>query len=515
MMKPRSILLVLVVAGAAAAMLLWSRSGPPRAGSSKTEPDQPREADAGAGSTVVTQPAVGSAVAIETPEALAKQITLLEGQVEYLQGQVKALQEENAELLERLGTLGMKHVTGGAGDKPSTPSLTEGESAMDYVSLGIDLISLRKVQHVPVPTVPAPQPEVEKLILGWLKKQFPGDQAQRRSRALAALGAIPQAVEILPLQAALMVRQLGGWYDFEKETLFVVEPEPGSAQPQPDPVMALAYGELLRDYGGKLLPEGIHLSTDARTAREALLGGDAALMRFLYSLKKPIPVNPNDLPPEDPDHPFNQVPLPIFLRELQLFPFSRGFEFAQSLHSVGDFKQLSAAYGRPPASCAEVIDPELYLAQNPPAAMSIDWPDAALAGALPYWDDKLGRFAAFVILKAYNPEEIAFDATKGWRADRHGAWAAEGVQRDHTVWQTAWAGPSDARLFFKAMREVLLQRYDQPLDPGAEATGLEFAAQGRFIRLSINRQGTGVLLIDAATNDFAASARERFDAPSR
>lgn len=512
MLKPSSILLVLVVAGVAAGGLLWTRVGSPRAGSSKIESVPTQPVAAGTRSVAVTQPAP---VAIEAEEALAKQITLLEGQVEYLQGQVKALQDENAELIERLGTLGMKHVTGGGRDKPSTPSLTEGESTTDFVSLAIDLISLRKVQQVPIPTMPAPQAEVEKLILGWLKKQFPGDQAQRRARALAALGAIPQPVDILTLQAALMARQLGGWYDFEKETLFVVEPEANSAQPQPDPVMALAYGELLRDYGGKLFPEGTRLSTDARAAREALMGGDAALMRFLYSLKKPVPVNPNDLPPEDPDHPFNQVPLPIFLRELQLFPFSRGFEFAQSLHSVGDFKQLSAAYSRPPASCAEVIDPELYLAQNPPPAPSIDWPDAAIAGATPYWDDRLGRLAAFVILKAYNPEEIAFDATKGWRADRHASWAAAGVERDHAVWQTAWAGPSDARLFFKAMREVLLQRYDQPLDPGTEDTVIEFVAQGRFIRLSINRQGTGVLLIDAATNDFAGTAQERFDAPSR
>ena len=50
--------------------------------------------------------------ATEQPEAedLNKQIILLEGQVEYLQGQVGALQDENAKLLEKMGTLGMKGV---------------------------------------------------------------------------------------------------------------------------------------------------------------------------------------------------------------------------------------------------------------------------------------------------------------------------------------------------------------------------------------------------------------------
>ena len=44
----------------------------------------------------------------ESVEDLRKQIDLLLGQNEYLQGQVQVLQDENAQLIQKLGTLGMK-----------------------------------------------------------------------------------------------------------------------------------------------------------------------------------------------------------------------------------------------------------------------------------------------------------------------------------------------------------------------------------------------------------------------
>ena len=497
MLKPGTFLLVLVALGIVAGGLLWSRS--------KTAPPAAPK----------SEPLVAAAPAIlapgESTDDLRKQVTILEGQVEYLQGQVKALQEENSSMIDKMGTLGLKGAP--MSDKPSTPGLTENEPP-DFVSLGVDLLSMRKLRAVPIATTTAPQAEIEKMMLAWLKRRFPGDESQRQSKALLALGAIPEPVDILQLRAALMVRQLGGWFDEESDTAFLVDPAATPPQPPPptDPVLALAYGQLMRDYQKVLFSAtNPRLTTDAQVAREALIGGDAALTRFLYSLQKPVPVNAGDLPPSDPDHPFNQVPLPVFLRELHLFATTSGFEFAQSLHSAGDFKQLTAAYSRPPASTAEVIDPEIYLAENAPPITPIDWSDVAVADAKPYWDDTLGRFAASVLLRAYNPQEIAFDATKNWRADRFIAFSAEGKQRDHAVWQTLWAGGADAQLFFKALRNSLLQRYDQPAD-GADAGGaLNLAAQDRFISMIMNHQGTGVLLIDAASEDFAKAAAAKFN----
>lgn len=506
-MKPATVLLLLVALGIIAGGVMWPRSG----SEVKQSPEEKKSDEPAVASSSVLDLAAPSGPVLSAADALQKQVTILEGQVEYLQGQVKALQDENATLIQKLGSLGMKGSP--MSEKSSVPTLKENGEPPDYVSLGVDLLSLRKLRAVPMAVTTAPQAEVEKMMLAWLKQRFPGDESNRFSNALHALGAIPEAIDILPLRAALMVRQISGWYDAEKDTAFLVDPVATPPEPTPmtDPVMALSYAQMMREFQKTIFGEAATgLTTDQRLAREALIGGDAALTRFLYSLQKPVPVNASDLPPSDPDHPFNQVPLPVFLREMQMFPSTNGFQFAQSLHSAGEFKQLSSAYSRPPASTMEIIDPEIYLAENAATTAKIDWPDVSVGAAKPYWQDTLGRFATMLFLRAHNPDETAFDATKGWQTDRLLAFAAEGKKRDHAVWQTLWGGSGPAQLFFKAMRISMLQRYDQPADAKSDAA-VVISAQDRFIRLSLTHQGTGVLLIDAATDDFLKAAVAKFD----
>lgn len=185
-----------------------------------------------------------------------------------------------------------------------------------------------------------------------------------------------------------------------------------------------------------------------------------------------------------------------------MFPFSRGFEFSQSLHSAGDYAQMNAAYSRPPTSCAEVIEPERFLdaTRLPPAPVTIS--STEIEKTQPYWDDRLGRFATFVALRTYNSEEEAGKAARGWKGDRLLAYAAPDAPRDHAAWQTLWLTEADAVAFFKAMRSCLSQRYDASLSTDTLGQ-VTLEAQGRHVRLITNRDGLGVLLIDAATPAFA------------
>jgi hypothetical protein len=341
------------------------------------------------------------------------------------------------------------------------------------------------------------QEEVEMAILAWLKRQQPNDEAKNLTRGLAALGWIPEAVDPLPLRAALLARLLGGWYDVETETMFTVEPETatGPAVVSNEP-LGIAFGQLLREYGSTLFqPQHGPLTTDMRLAREALISGDASLTRFLHSLQNPSSAPKDDLPTEDPDHPLNQVPMPVFLRELALFPFSRGFDFAQTLHSAGNFPQLNAAYSRPPVNTAEVIEPEVYLDPERPAPVEITLDDVKLGGVAPFLDDRLGKFVCATALRTYNNDEDAGMGTRGLVADRFLAWAAEsGAKRDHAAWQTLFMDKASADAFHKAMLNSLKQRYNTK----GEA---EFTAQGRFVSLMRNRGDAGVVLMDAASEE--------------
>lgn len=438
-------------------------------------------------------------------DELQKQIVLLQGQIEYLQGQNDALKDENAQMLQKLGTLGMKgsDIAQGVAQAGAMKGVQDDGVAPDFVGMGLEMMKMRKLQALPMVTAPVSQAEVEMLILGWLKRQQPEEEAQKTARGFAALGWIPETIDPLPLKAALLARVLGGWYDDESETMFTVDPSTAS-----DPVvvsnepLAIAYGQILREFGSTLFqPQYGPLSTDMRIARESLISGDAGLTRFLHSLQNPASAPKDDLPSEDPDHPYNQVPLPAFLKQVILFPFSRGFDFAQTLHSAGSFAQLNAAYSRPPISTAEVIEPEVYLDPERPQPVEIVLKDVKLNGSLPFLDDRMGKFICVTALRMYNPDQQAAEGARGILADRLLAWPADGgARRDHAAWQTLFMDKGSADAFHKAMLNWLKERYKTK----GEA---EFTAEGRFVSLLRNRGDTGILLIDAATDEARAAAK--------
>lgn len=470
-MKPVTLLVVLVMGGVGAAFWLSQRAAVGSGGGGAKEATGLEEGEAGT-------------------------IKLLEGQVEYLEGQVKVLQEENSALLEQLGRLGMKD--GGA-------AKGVGEVVPDFVGLGIELVKLRELKALPTAALPVSAAVLEEKILKWLRVRQPGDRGMLQGRALQALGWIPEAVDPLPLRAALMVKQLGAWYDAEEATLFVDEAMMGDGREAYREVLGLSMAQVLREFGGSLFPleKGGALSFDEQLAREAVVAGDAGVTRFLFSLQRPEIQSRDELPVEDPDHPFNQVLMPQFLRQTHFFPFGEGFEFMQGLHSTGGFRQMNGAYSRPPKNTAEVLDGERYLTGAGALVERLSMEPVAISGVMPFWDDVMGKYAILTALRAWNEPERAGLGVQGWVADRLLTYRGlDDKQRGHAVWQTLWQDGEWAEAFFRAMAVCLKQRYSVPLS-GKEEGVLSFEAGGRYVTMLVNRGGAGVILVDAGDGEVA------------
>ena len=529
MPAPRTTLLILIIAGVTIAnvlVLLATRStsvspvvveklGPvqqrmPAALAGQPPIPVPLSAEPAAPLVMLSEAATKPVGKASSATDLSKQIALLQQQNEYLQEQVQTLQRENSAMLDKLAGLGMKNTIGEMAKEEPPPDFIP----TDYVGLGAELLSARELEAQPIPTIAATVEDVEAVILEWLRRHHPRDFGPREGAAFAALGVIPEAIDTLPLRAALLARQLAGWYDDTQETLLVVEAKPGTnpALTHTDPIMALSYGALSQHFQRALFgdkPEA--LTTDKRLARLALLGGDAAQMRLLYQLKNPSAGSKGELPLDDPDHPMNQVPLPAYLRGLATFPLTSGLQFAQALHSIGGYAQVSASYQRLPTTTAEVLDTERYFADPRPPEMSINWPSTTVAKTQPLWDDTLGVAATLQLLRRYNPDDAANAATHGWQTDRWLAFAnATASHRGHVVWQTQWATAADATKFFIAIRECLAQQYRQ----SPESTGDTFACKTntRFVRLhQLAMPQPCVIYIDAGDEAFAAALRAQFD----
>lgn len=451
----------------------------------------------------------------------ASQVKVLQDQVSYLQQQVQALQKENSQLLDKLASITRK------------PGATVPEAAMppppcepsarmptkeepDFVGIGIELVKLRGIQDIPIPTVTVPRSEVEKHIASWLGTQVTADHGTRQGRALAALGVIPEPVDTVALKAAFLSHQIGGWYDPAEQTMFLARQEEGGINPtNRENALALSYGYLLKHFGPTLYPSGTKIATlDSRLSRDCLISGDAALVRFLHALQDPSKGGGGGVG-EDPDDPSRTVPIPNFLRELELLPFQVGFDFMQSMHSIGGWEQVNATYKRPPIAGAEALDPQVYLNETPFALQPIEFADVKIGSAEPSWQDTMGPMATVIMLKQRVPEAIATDTAVGWANDKLLIYAAEGKPRDHAVWQTVCRSSDAADALFSAIRQWLQGKYKTAKAPAkaAPANAFQLENEDRFVHLQRTNNGKGVLLIDAADTAFAQSAIAKFGTP--
>ncbi len=435
----------------------------------------------------------------------SSQIKILESQVEYYQEQVRALQKENSQLIDKLASLNGKKDTP-MPNPPCTPGnpIADDESP-DFVGIGIELVKTRGLQDIPIPTVIVSRAEVEKRITTWLTPQFRPDHGKLQGRALAAIGVIPDRVDTLALKAAFLSHQIGAWYDQTDQTLYLTE-----KNDEKENALALSYGYLFKHFATTLYPSKTKSMTlDARLASDCLLAGDAALTRFLHAMRNPTKGGGGGVG-EDPDDPSRAVPIPNFLREVELLPFDIGFDFTQALHSIGEWEQVNAAYQRPPTTGAEVLDARIYLHETPFVLEPIDWKNNIISGKTPIWDDTLGPLATAILLKQFIPNPIALAILPGWRNDHLLTYSSDEGTRDHAVWQTLWKDSDSADTFFSAMRTRFLNKYKGSTPSSNAAPNVfQLDASERFILMKRTHNGHGVFVVDASEASFAKAATDK------
>jgi len=391
----------------------------------------------------------------------------------------------------------------GRGDAvpPAAVPEPEGE-APDFAGIAVELVRVRELQALPLAPVKMPREEVSRRIARWLAEQFPEDYGLREGRALAALGAIPAPVDTTALRAAFWSHQIGAWYDTKDETLAMAEHPEGDDEKEN--ALGLAFAQSFREFGAGLFrSDGRQMDSDAWMARLGLIAGDAAFTRLRHALAHPRTGGGGGVG-EDPDDPSREIPLPLYLRERDLAAFGVGMDFVGSLHGLGRFEQVNAAYGRPPVASIELLEPSLYLAEKQFKPESTGWADVAAGGVAPFWDDTLGAIGLVLLLKQYVPQPMAAEAVPGWRGDRLLAYPAAGRTRDHVAWQTFWQDSNGADAFFTAMRQALLGRYKSAPD-GVASSERVFKIDGpeRFVLLARTHGGRGVFYVDAADAAFA------------
>jgi hypothetical protein len=515
---PRSLFLlfVLVAAGIFAGVWMDRRASTPARQAKAASISPAASPDLSSAALAIATLAPQSGSESERIATRDSQIKILQDQVSYLEQQVKTLQKENSQLIDKLASLTQKPAgtmpstgqPGPAGDPGHLPDPNDGP---DFVGIGIELVKLRGIKDIPIPTMSVPRAEVEKRIVRWLATQVTPEHGKLQGRALAALGVIPEPVDTIALKASFLSHQIGGWYDPADQTLYLAQREEEGITPDnKENALALSYGSLMKRFGPQLYPSDNKVTTlDARLARDSLIAGDAALLRFLHALQNPKTGGGGGVG-EDPDDPSRAVPIPNFLREVELLPFTIGFDFMQAMHSIGEWDQVNATYRRPPVACAEALDSRVYLAEHRFTLRPIDLGDVRVKGIEPFWQDTMGPAATVVMLKQRVPQAIASDTAPGWANDKLFAYDAADKSRSHVVWQTLWRDSDAADAFFAAARQWLQGRYKEGRQPAAPPGVFQLDTSERFTHLQRTHGGKGVLFVDGADAAFMKEAAAKF-----
>ncbi len=331
----------------------------------------------------------------------------------------RELENENAQLRRRVEELE-------SADKYTPAAIAETIAAIR----GLDF-------QRPLTFRPTPRTEVEAAVADAVLARYPEGELAAKERALRALGFIfdDGGAPIAEALVGLETNQRVAHYDDAIATLFYRDDLDLRGPADRGRLVPEIAAALLEQNFGKVEPA--RDSADAALAAAALPIGDATQIKLRYSLSD----DSGGAPPPAPESQEKFYGAPVFLREQALFPYYQGSKFVQALQQSGGWEAVNAAYRRPPSSTAEVLHPDLYLAEPPFAPEDVEAPATG---------DAAGEFGINALLATQLDPFAARDAADGWAGDRYV------VDDDNTyVWTTRWRTAEDAEQFAAAIGDYI------------------------------------------------------------
>lgn len=444
-----------------------------------------------------THSAVSGPAAAPVPTTMVNDTSLLEQNA----GLQKQLVERDAQLNEFAEQLReLKAAVEAAKPPPSPEQLTAqftGQRGLTF--------------DPPIQFQPAPLPEILEKIQQSITSRLPAADAENRVRAAIAMGMTADPFDYRSAMVSLASLTSGGIFDDASRTLFYREDSSlVRADGRENFISALAQA-LLRQF--PLTSENF-LNTandDAAMAALSLMNGDANSARVRFSITDQMALNLDraGAPPPTP----STGNAPAYLSEIWKFTQDKGSLFAEAVIGQGGLPALNAAYARPPRSSSEILHPEtLYLGGTPFEPVKIDIPATSVDGVDPYYDNVAGEFGTYIILRSWFDVDTATIAAEGWMGDRYLIWPGPESFGDHVFWKSAWSTEQDAKEFFDALRQSLMQRFSIPWRAELDAVPDQFLVHDprRIIRLQLHPESKTVTLQNSTDPAFAAALAKAY-----
>lgn len=332
---------------------------------------------------------------------------------------------------------------------------------------------------------------IEQMLIRNLNEQVTAAEMHATELSLRKFGLAPKDFQFRSFFIKLLTEQVAGYYDPKVQRFHLADWLEVEGQ---KPVMAHELTHALQDqhFNLRRFEKWPHGDSDAQLAAHALIEGDATLAMTIYMAKNPLVALAfsRSVLSGTPTEQFDQAPRAM--RELLLFPYLQGSQWATQLFKKGGWTMVSGAYTKLPLSTEQILHAEKYFnyerpvkiilpdltpvlnagtAGVPPASATIGSrrsrsakpPTAHRPLATASWRyvdaDVNGEWNYYLILDQFlkAPQESK-RAAAGWAGDRYAIY--EGPNDQVLLAQVcAWDTESDAREFFDAYAKRTTLRY--------------------------------------------------------
>lgn len=334
------------------------------------------------------------------------------------------------------------------------------------------------------------------------------------TRALIALGLLPDRSDLVDLTLRLLGEQVAGFYDPRTDEMIVVADGEFSAEAyyySHEVVHALQDAYLDPN---DLMEEVTSDNDDESLAMAALYEGDAVVTSTLYLAAHPE-LTLDLLREANEGTELETAPAAMVVS--LVFPYISGQPFVDRLLNEGGWDAVDAAYLDMPASTEQILHPEKYLDRDFPVALELPSPSDVMGRA---WSEvhqnTLGELQVALLLADLPPgdglnattgqyaiPEAAQNAAAGWDGDRYALWES-GDGQEVLVWRIAWDTQQDARAFAAALARYEEGRWDSIFN-GESANDIALVTGDVAARLLL--RGNEVFYVQSPTLELTDQAQ--------
>ncbi len=311
--------------------------------------------------------------------------------------------------------------------------------------------------------------EVRAYLVHQLDRDLPPPVLAGMQATYAALGLIPDTMDLRRLLLDVYTEQVGGYYDPQTKTFYTVEGTP------PGMLRTVLAHELVH----ALQDQHVDLDSlvsrkrgnDRQSAAQAAVEGQATAVMFAVMMGAKDPARLPDLAAQlGPALEAQNAQFPVFrraplvIREGMLFPYLQGASFVQALWRARAPRNGAAPPGGWPApldsllpqSTEQVLHPDSFLRlprDNPTELRLAPTPDARWRTGR---EDALGELETGIVLRQHLGAAAARSAA-GWDGDRFRLLQGPAGERA-LVWYSVWDTAAAADAFADAYRRTLALR---------------------------------------------------------